>query len=151
MVTHEEPLSERIVYTVAEVLDEEPEDLPPIQRTLSADSLDYLFHREDHPPGAYTVFPYCDLWVVAHSNGNVDVFETYRATSAAEQLPDDVPEPDTDERMVVLHFEDERYTFTGSQLKNLHEIVATTDDTDEAWDEMVEYAREQSGEQAQAD
>lgn len=95
-------LSDRIVFTVADVLDEDPTELPPLERTRSADALDYLFHRDRHPPGAYTVFPYCDLWVVAHSTGTVDVFDTYRATTAGEQLPDDVPEPTTDERIVVL-------------------------------------------------
>lgn len=97
-------LSERVVAIVADVLGEDPLDLPPLEETISGDALDYLFYRKHHPPGAYTVFPYCDLWVVAHSIGTVDVFDTYRATSAGEQLPPDVPEPSTDERMAVFHF-----------------------------------------------
>lgn len=119
--------------TVADVLDRDPTDLPPIERTISADSFDYLFHRKDHPPGAYTVFPYCELWVVAHSPGTVDVFDEYRATSAGDQLPDDVPEPTTDERLVVLHFKNERYTFVDDQIDTLHGIVTEAEDGDEAW------------------
>ena len=44
-------------------------ELPPLEHTLSASALDYLFHR-DNPPGAYTVFPCYDLWVVAQSFRN---------------------------------------------------------------------------------
>ena len=137
-------LSERVVSTVADVLDEDPMELPPLERSISADALDYLFHRENHPPGAYTVFPYCDLWVVAHSNGTVDVFENYRATTAGEQLPDDVPDPSTDERMVVLLFEGKRYTFYEDQLDTFHEIVSEADSSDEAWEETIEFARQQA-------
>lgn len=143
MSTSSEPLSERVVSTVAEVLGRDPTELPPLEETIHADALDYLF-RKNHPPGAYTVFPYCDHWVVAHSTGAVDVFDEYRATSAGEQLPDDVPEPSADERMVVFHFRDERYTFYEDQLDELHRIVSRADDTDEAWDRTVEFAREQS-------
>jgi hypothetical protein len=137
-------LSERVVYTVADVLGEDPMDLPPLEKTVSADALDYLFYRKDHPAGAYTVFPYCDLWVVVHSTGTIDVFDTYRATSAGEQLPDDVPEPAANERMAVLHFEQERYTFYEDQLDTLHRIISEADSVDEAWEESVEYARQQA-------
>lgn len=135
-------LSNRVVETVADVLDTDPMELPPLEHTISAEALDYLFHRENHPPGAYTVFPYCDLWVVAHSTGTVDVFDTYRATSAGDQLPEDLPEPTTDERIVVLHFKNERYTFYEEHLETLHQIISEADSSDEAWDETIEYARE---------
>lgn len=144
MGTIGQQLSERVIYTVADVLNEDPTELPQLERTISADALDYLFHRKDHPPGAYTVFPYCDLWVVVHSTGTVDVFETYEATSAEEQLPADVGEPTTDDRLVVLHFEDERYTFYGDQLQDLHRIVREADDSDEAWEDTVSFARQQA-------
>ena len=134
-------LSERIVSTVAEVLDVDPIELPPLQNTISAEALNYLFHRENHPLGAHTVFPYCELWVVAHSNGTVDVFDDYRATSAGEQLPDDVPEPTVDERIAVLYFKNERYTFYEDELDSLHRIISEADTSDEAWDDLIEYAR----------
>lgn len=136
-------LSDRVVSMVADVLDTDPLDLPPLEQTISADALDYLFHRKDHPPGAYTVFPYCDLWVVAHSTGSVDVFDTYHATTAGEQLPDDLPEPTTDERLVVFHFKNERYTFYEDELDTLHELISEADSSEEAWDDTIEYAREQ--------
>lgn len=135
-------LSDRVISTVADVLNKDPMELPPLEHTISADALDYLFHRENHPPGAYTVFPYCDLWVVAHSTGTVDVFDTYHATTAGDQLPDDVPEPSTDERMVVLHFKNERYTFYEDHLATLHQIISKADNSDEAWEDTIEYARE---------
>lgn len=137
-------LSERVINTMADVLDEDPMELPPLEHTVSSDALDYLFHREYHPPGAHTVFPYCDLWVVAHSDGTVDVFDTYRATTAGEQLPDDMPEPTTDERMVVLHFKHERYTFYEDQLETFHEIISEAESSDQAWDETIEFARQQA-------
>ncbi len=136
-------LSERVLSTVADALDRDPLELPPLEETISADALDYLFHRENHPPGAYTVFPYCDLWVVAHSSGAVDVFETYRATTGGERLPEGVPEPSTDERMVMLHFEDEQHHFYEHQLDTLHQILSDADDSDEAWADAIEYARRQ--------
>lgn len=138
------PLSERVVETVADVLDEDPLDLPPLEDTISADALNYLFHRENQPPGAYTVFPYCDLWVVVHSNGTIDVFDSYRATSAGDQLPDGV-EPATEERMAVLHVDHERYTFYEDELDDLREIVSAADSCEGAWDGAVEYARERAG------
>lgn len=137
-------LSERVISTVADVLEEDPLELPPLEYTINADALDYLFHRENHPPGAYTVFPYCDLWVVAHSTGAVDVFDTYHATSAGDQLPDDVPEPSADERMAVLHFENERYTFYEDQLDTFHRIISEADTSDEAWEDVIDYARKQA-------
>lgn len=137
-------LSEQVVSTVADILGTDPLDLPPLEETISADALDYLFHRENHPPGAYTVFPYCDLWVVAHSNGVVDVFDTYRGTTAGDQLPDDVPEPTTDERMAVLYFKSERYTFYEDQLDTFHKLLSEADTSDEAWAETIAYAREQA-------
>lgn len=135
-------LSNRVISTVADVLDEDPLTLPPLEETISADALNYLFNRDGHPPGAYTVFPYCDLWVVAHSTGAVDVFDTYHATSAGDQLPDDVPEPSTDERMVVLYFRDEQYIIYEDQLDTLHQIISAAATSDEAWEETIEYARE---------
>ena len=137
-------LSELVVATVADVLGEDPLELPPLEGTISASALDYLFHRKDEPPGAYTVFPYCDLWVVVHSTGTVDVFENYRATTAGEQLPDDVSEPTTDERMAVLHFRDERYVFFEEQLDVLHRIVSEAATSDEAWTEAIDFARAQA-------
>lgn len=137
-------LSERVVSTVADVLGRDPLELPPLDETISADALDYLFHRENHPPGAHTVFPYCDLWVVVHSTGTVDVFDEYRATTAGEQLPDDESEPTTSEPIVVLHFHDERYTFHDDQLDAFRRIVAEADTSDEAWEDTAEFARRQT-------
>ena len=142
MGSENQRLSDRVISTVADVLDEDPLALPPLEDTISADALNYLFHREGHPPGAYTVFPYCDLWVVAHSTGAVDVFDTYHATSAGDQLPDDVPEPSTDERMVVLYFRDEQHIIYEDQLDTLHQIVSAAATSDEAWEDTIEYARE---------
>lgn len=115
--------------------------LRPVGRSAIPYALDYLFHREGRPPGAYTVVPYCDLWVAAHSTGTVDVFETYHATSAGDQSPDDVPEPSTDERMVVLYLRDEQHICYEDRLETLHQIGSQAADSDEARDETIEYAR----------
>lgn len=139
-------LSDRVISTVAEVLERDSMDMPPLHDTIEADALDYLFHRKGQPPGAYTVFPYCELWVVVHSTGTIDVFDDYRATSAEEQLPEDVPEPTTDDRIVVLHFKNDRYTFYEDEIDTLHAIISDADSGDDAWDEVIEYAVEQSGE-----
>lgn len=139
-------LSDRVISTVAEVLERDPIDLPPLQDTIEAETLDYLFHREGQPPGAYTVFPYCELWVVVHSTGTIDVFDDYRATSAEEQLPGGVPEPTTDDRIVVFHFKNERYTFYEDEIDTLHDIISDADSGDEAWDDVIEYAEEQTEE-----
>lgn len=139
-------LSDRVITTVANVLERDPIELPPLQDTIEAKALDYLFHREGQPPGAYTVFPYCDLWVVVHSTGTIDVFDDYRATSADEQLPEGVHEPTTDDRIVVFHFRDKRYTFFEDEIDTLHDIISEADTGDEAWDEVIEYAEEHADE-----
>jgi len=144
MGTTGQPPSERVVYTVADVLGEDPTELPQLERTISGDALDHLFHREDQLPGAHTVFPYCDRWVVVHSTGSVEVFETYEAASASAQLPAALADPPTTERMIVLHFEDEQYAFHGDQLEDLHRIVSGADDSDEAWEDTVAFARRQA-------
>ena len=119
-------------------------ELPPLEKTISADALNYLFHRKHHPPGAYTIFPYCNLWVVVHSTGTIDIFDTYRTTTAGEQFPDNVSEPSTDERMVVFHFKNERYTFYEDQLDTLRQIVSEANSSHEAWEDSIEYARQQA-------
>lgn len=144
---NEEPqeLSERVVTTVAEALGKNPIELPPLEHTISADALDYLFHRKPHPEGAYTVFPYCDLWVVVHCGGAIDVFETYRATTASEQFPDGTSKPSPDERIAVLYVGTERFTLYREQLDAVHRIVSEATTGEEAWDETVEYARREDG------
>ena len=136
-------LSERVVYTVAEALDTDPADLPPLEKSLSSDSLDYLFHRKNQPPGAYTVFPYSGIWVVVHSTGTVDVFEEYRASNPGNQAEENIRSPEGD-RQVVFHFSGENYAFDEDELETLHEIIAEADDSDDAWERAMEYAREQA-------
>jgi hypothetical protein len=132
-----------MIYTVAEVLDTDPTDLPPLERTISADALNELFHDGNHPPGAYTVFPYCDLWVMVHSNGTVDIFQEYTATSAAEDSPEQINALTGDEQMVVLHSKRDRHTFSDDELDHLHEIINEADDCEEAWEEIIDYANQQ--------
>ena len=142
MAQQESLVAERVVYTVAEVHDTDPTDLPPLEETISADALNDLFHDGNHPPGAYTVFPYCDLWVMVHSNGTVDIFQEYTATSAAEDFPERINELTGDEKMVVLHAEHDRHTFSEDELDNLHEIIDAADNCGEAWKETIDYAEQ---------
>ena len=141
MPSRDQKLSQRVIQTVAEALDEDPLDLPPLEETISAESLDYLFHRKHQPPGAYTLFSYCELWVVVHSNGTVDVFDEWAATSAGDHLPDGVSEPSPDERMVLLFVSGEEYTFYENDLDALHQIITEADDSTEAWEDAIEYAK----------
>lgn len=139
-------LSERVVETVSSALDTDPLDLPPIEKSISSEALDYLFHPGHQPEGAYTIFPYCDLWVVVHSKGCVDVFEEYRATAQEGQLPSTVDELSTDERVIVLHFGDEKYLFFEDHLDEFHKIVGAAEDSDEAWERAIEFARQHPSE-----
>lgn len=136
-------LSMRVVETVAKALGEDPTELPPIERTISADALDLLFHEGTQPSGAYTVFPYCGVWVLAHSDGKVDVFDEFRATSTDEALPDEMAELSTEDQLLVLDVDDERHAFRGDELETVHEIVDEADGSSEAWEETIEYAKEQ--------
>lgn len=142
MVSTDADVSEKIVYTVAEALDADPTEIPPLERTISADALDSLFHEGNPLPGAYTVFPYCGVWVMVHGDERVDVFSEYETTSATEDLPDEVDEPTSDERMVVLHAEGERHAVPEDELDAFQEIVEEADDTEEAWEESIEYAQD---------
>lgn len=135
-------LSMRVVETVAKALGEDPTELPPIEQTISADALDLLFHDGTRPAGAYTVFPYSGVWVLAHSDGKVDVFDEFRATSAEEELPDEMSELSPEDQLLVLDIEDERHAFHGEELETVHEIVDEADDSSEAWEETIEYAKE---------
>lgn len=110
------------------------------EETISADALNELFHDENPLPGAYTVFPYCDVWVMIHGDKTVDVFREYATTSAEEDLPDEVEEPTTDERMVVLKVGDERYSVHDDELEELGEVIKEADSSEEAWEETIEYA-----------
>ena len=129
----------RVVETVAEALDEDPTELPPIQQTISADALDLLFHEGAQPAGAYTVFPYSGVWVLVHSDGTIDVFDEFKATSADEDIPE---EPPTDDQLLVLDVNDERHALQGDELEGVHEIMDDADDSSEAWEKTIEYARE---------
>ena len=130
-------LSTRIVETVGEALGKEPVDLPPLERTISASAIDLLFHEGIQPSGAYTVFPYCGVWVLVHSNGTVNVFDDFKATSAAE-----VAEPSADEPVLILDVDDERHAFQGDELDDVHDIIDEADDSEEAWENAIEYAEE---------
>lgn len=143
MMRNDRNISEKVISTVAEARDEDPIDLPPLEETISADALDSLFYRKGQPDDAYTIFPFCDLWVVVHSDGTVDVFEGYAATSAGEKLPDDVRGPTTDERLVLLYVSGEEYTFYDDDLDALHRIINEASTSDEAWEDTTEYARQQ--------
>lgn len=135
-------VSEQVIYTVAEVHDEDPAELPPLEATISSDALNDLFHKEHHPPGTHIAFPYSDVWVMIHSNRTVDVFKEHAATSALEDFPDTVEDLTTEEPMVVLHAENDRHTFSENELEILHEIVEGADDGGEAWEETLDYAEQ---------
>lgn len=142
MARRETNVSEQVIYTVAEVHGEDPVDLPRLEETISSDALNDLFHTENHPPGAYTVFPYCDVWVMVHSNGTVDVFKEYAATSALADFPDDVAEITTEEYKVVLHAENDRHIFFEDELETLHDIIEEADDSEKAWENTIDYAEQ---------
>lgn len=143
MARREMAVSEQVVYTVAEVHGTDPAALPPLEKTISSEALNDLFHKANPPPGAYTVFPYCDVWVMVHSNGTVDVFKEYAATSALEEFSDEVEDLTTDDRMVVLHAENDRHTLYDDELETVHEIIDEADDCDEAWEDTLAYAQQQ--------
>ena len=135
-------LSMRVVETVAKALGEDPTELPQLQRTISADALDLLFHEGAQPSGAYTVFPYSGVWVLVHSDGTVDVFDEFKATSTDDVLPNEVSEPSADDELLILNVNDERHAFHGDELEEIHEIMDEADDSSEAWEETIEYAQE---------
>ena len=135
-------LSMRVVETVAKALGKDPTELPPLQQTISADALDLLFDGGASPSGAYTVFPYSGVWVLVHSNGTVDVFDEFKATSADDDIPDDMSEPSTDDPLLILDVNDDRHALHGDELEDVHEIMDEADDSSEAWEETIEYAQE---------
>ncbi|MFC6764620.1 HalOD1 output domain-containing protein [Natrinema soli] len=136
-------LSTQVVFTVAEVVGEDPEELPPLERTISSEALNNLF-REDTPLlGAYLVFPYCDVWMMVHSDRTVDVFTEYAATTAVDDVPTDSGGHPTDDRMVVLHAENGRHAFADDdELETLHEIAEEADDATDAWEGTLDYAEQ---------
>lgn len=135
-------VSEQVIYTVADVHGEDPTELPQLEETISSDALNNLFHKENHPPGTYIAFPYCDVWVMIHSNRSVDVFKEHAATSALEDFPDTVEDLPTDEPTVILHAKNDRYTFSEDKLGTVHEIVEEADDGKEAWENTLDYAEQ---------
>lgn len=137
-------ISEKVITTVAEVLDEDPIDLPPLERTISSDALDTLFHPNERLPGAYTIFPYCDLWVTVHSNGTVNVFDNFVGTSAADRFPEPTATSVRDDRLAILFANGNTYTFYRDDLDELQEIVDAADDYEQAWEAAIEYAHASS-------
>lgn len=140
MVRGEMDVAEQVIYTVAEVHGKDPVELPQLEETISSDALNDLFHRENHPPGTYIAFPYCDVWVLIHSNRTIDVFKEHAATSALEDFPDTVEDLTADEPMAVLHAENDRHTFSKDELETVHEIVEEAEDGKEAWETTLDYA-----------
>lgn len=142
MVPSKMPVSDRVVRTVAEAHGEDPLNLPPIEETISSDALNDLFEEEGHPPGALLLFPYHGVWVAVHGDESVDVFEEYVATSGHEDTPTVGAERSTDDRLVVLHAEDDRHVFPDNELETLHEIVDEAGDSEEAWEDAMDYAEQ---------
>ena len=142
MSSPEQKLSMRVVETVAKALGKDSRELPPLQHTISADALDLLFHQGASPTGAFTVFPYCGVWVLIHGDGTIDIFDDYMATSADEDLPAEVSGPSTEDPLFLLAVDDERYALHGDELEDVHEIMDEADDSSEAWEEIIEYAQE---------
>ncbi len=135
-------LSTQVVFTVAEVVGEDPTELPPLERTISSEALNNLFHEDMPLPGAYLVFPYCGVWVMVHGNRTIDVFTEYAATTAVDDVPTDSGGQPTDDRMVVLHAENGRHAFTDDELETLHKIVEEADHVTEAWEDTLDYAEQ---------
>ncbi|WP_161605623.1 HalOD1 output domain-containing protein [Natrialba asiatica] len=135
-------LSTRVVFTVAEVVGTDPVDLPPLEKTISSEALNNLFHEDTSLPGAYLVFPYCDVWVMVHGDRTVDVFTEYAATTAVNAVPTDSDGQPTDDRMVVLSAQNGRHAFADDELETLHEIVEGADDATEAWEDTINYAEQ---------
>ena len=142
MSSERQKLSMQVVETVAKALGKDPTELPPLQQTISADALDLLFHQGASPSGAFTVFPYYGVWVLVHSDGTIDIFDDFMATSADDDLPDEVSEPSTDDPLLILAVNDERYALHGDELEDVHEIMDEADDSSEAWEETIEYTQE---------
>lgn len=142
MSSRQKTLSVRVAETVAKALGKDPTELPPLQHTIRADALDLLFHEGNRSSGAYTVFPYSGVWVLVHSDETIDVFDGFKATSADEDLPDEVSEPSTDDQFLILNVEDERHALHGDELEDVHEIMDEADDSSEAWEKTIEYAQE---------
>lgn len=140
MVQSEMSIAERVVRTVAEAHGEDPLDLPPLEATISSDALNDLFEEGGHPPGALLLFPYHGVWVAVHSDGSVDVFKEYAATSGHEDGPTVDADRSTDDRLVILHDQDDRHVFPDDELETLHEIVDEADDSEQAWEDAMDYA-----------
>lgn len=136
-------LATRVVVTVAEVVGRDPVELPPLQKTISSEALNDLFHEDTPLPGAYVMFPYCDVWVIVHGDRTIDVFTEYAATTAADDVPTDSEGQPTDDQVVVLHAENGRHTFAADDdLETLHEIVEGADDAAEAWEDTITFAEQ---------
>lgn len=142
MTQRGDSLSTQVVFTVAEVVGEDPAELPPLERTIRSEALNNLFHEDTPLPGAYVVFPYCDVWVMVHGNRTVDVFTEYAATTAVDDVPTDSDGQPTDDRMVVLHAENGRHAFADDELETLHEIVEEAGHATEAWEGTLDYAEQ---------
>lgn len=81
--------------------------------------------------------------MLVHSDGTVDIFDGFKATSADDDIPDEVSEPSTDDPLLILDVNDERHALHGDELEDVHEIVDEADDSSEAWEEAIEYAQGQ--------
>lgn len=65
-------VADSIVCGVAEILDEDPVNLPPLGSVVNTDSLNRMFHSIDDPENSISVsFEYSGFVVTVHSHGRV--------------------------------------------------------------------------------
>lgn len=86
------------------------------------------------------MFPYCDLWVVVHSDGTVNVFDEYVTTNAEGNTTIQNSDALSGNRIVRLHVDGESYTFHDEEIDELHALVRQTDECEEAWEAIRRHA-----------
>ena len=73
-----ESVSVCIISAVAQALEQDPTELPPIREVIDLDHLDGLFvygYERSTPSESFVRFPYLDLVIVAAGDGQISVYE----------------------------------------------------------------------------
>lgn len=92
-------VSKRVIAAVADALDVDPLELPPLYDVVDPDALDQLFDHGSPAGGngpGRVVFTMADCEVVVHSDGSVDVTAPVDRNSASSVAGLAETEPSTD-------------------------------------------------------
>lgn len=82
----DETVGEQVVTAVADALDTDPLELPPLYEVIDPDALDHLFETgfpaRRRGPGL-VIFTLADCEVVVHSDGDIDVTAPHEQSVAS--------------------------------------------------------------------